>query len=260
MGLAGDPPLRTKALGACLDLTTEGVVDGRDLTPHFPMLLSIWKDVYEQVRPLQQSACKPEWMIDEDYSAIRGPAELLLDLMGYLPIRQVDESLREGLSLIDPRLKFFAALSLLRNLEPVDRLELENIASSKEVRILLWEQLRKMGMESLMPEHWSTPEQLAASEFSRWASHPMELGTPPEEIELMESFPVQVDGGTADVYLFRFREFPKPWEPGEGWMAGIAGPFRDGEAIGSPWSRFEQWDSLSPEEHFLKLRGDVAGR
>ena len=118
MGLAGDPPLRTKALGACLDLTTEGVVDGRDLTPHFPMLLSIWKDVYEQVRPLQQSACKPEWMIDEDYSAIRGPAELLLDLMGYLPIRQVDESLREGLSLIDPRLKFFAALSLLRNLEP----------------------------------------------------------------------------------------------------------------------------------------------
>jgi hypothetical protein len=156
-------------------------------------------------------------------------------------------------------LKLFAALSLLRNLEPVDVSELDKIGASHTVRIVLWEQLRKLDMESLMPEQWSTPEQLAASEFSRWAGHPMELGVPPEEIELMGRFPVKVDGGTGDVYLFRFREFPKPWEPGEGWMAGIAGPMRDGEAIGSSWSRFERWDSQSPEEHFLKLRGDVAG-
>jgi hypothetical protein len=247
MELAEDAALRTGVLGACLDLMTEGVVEGQDLTPYVPALLSIWEDVYEQARPLQQSANKLEWMIDADYSLIRGAAELLLDLMGYLPSRQVDESLREGLSLTDPRLKLFAALSLLRNLEPVDVSELDKIAASHEVRIVLWEQLRKLEMESLMPERWSTPEQLAASEFSRWVSHPMELGVPPEEIELMGTFPVRTGGGTDDVCLFRFREFPKPWEPGEGWMAGIAGPFRDGEAIGSSWSSFERWDSRAAE-------------
>jgi hypothetical protein len=38
-----------------------------------------------------------------------------------------------------------------------------------------------------------------------------------------------------------------------GWLAGIAGPIRDGESIGSAWSSFKRWESMPPEEHFDKL-------
>ena len=253
MELAADPDYQGEALAACLDLCVEGSLTRDDLEPHASTILDSWRAVFEQVKPMQQSALKLDWMLDEDYSGLRNRAGILLDLMGYLPMEVAENPLREAFSLTDPRLKFFAALSLLRNLRPVEPAELESIAASHEIRILLWEELRKMQMESLMPSRWSTPEMLAASEFSRWVSHPMELGAPPEEIEPMGTFAVSTSTGRADVYLFRFREYPKPWEDGAGWMAGIAGPIRDGEFTGSSWSSFDRWNSMAPEEHFAKL-------
>jgi hypothetical protein len=256
--LLDDEKLRIEVLAACLELCTDGALQGEDFEPHLSKLLGLWADVFERAKSMQGSADKMEWKIDPDYSQIRHSAGLMLDLTGNLPIQQVENALRDGLSLTDQRLKMFAALSLLRQLRTVDPAELENIAASHETRIVFLEQLRTMKMEWLMPEAWSSPEMPAASELSRWIAHPMELGTPPEEIELMESFPSKAHGGRVDIYLFRFREFPKPWEPDQGWKAGIAGPFENGESIGSPWSRFESWDSKTPEEHFLELHSDIA--
>jgi hypothetical protein len=113
-------------------------------------------------------------------------------------------------------------------------------------------------MTWIMPERWSTPEQLAASDLVQWAAHPMEMGTPPEEIEHMATYLINFEGEEVAVFLFRFREFPKPWAPSEGWMAGIAGPYTDGERVGNPWSAFAPWDSKSPEEHFKKLIASVS--
>ena len=90
-----------------------------------------------------------------------------------------------------------------------------------------------------MPEQWAVPEELAASELSRWLSHPNELNAYPEEIELMQIYTLPEARGRAEaeVYLSRFREFPKPWEPGERWMAGVAGPYKNGRARQLPWNR-----------------------
>ncbi len=255
--LARDESPRTGVLAACVDLCSEAVIGLADLEPHVSTLLDLWKRVFAQGKPLQKSASQIEWMIDDQYSRIRCDAEWLLDLMGYLPGAEVDIGLRDALAPADPRLKLFAAVSLLRRLEPVDPLELEKIAASNEVRIILWERLQKLNMDSLMPPRWSSPELLAASELSRWVGHPLELGVPPEEVELMGTFQVEIEGRSEDVYLFRFREYPKPWEAGEGWTAGIAGPYWDGQMIGSCWSAFESWDSESPAEHFAKLYASV---
>jgi hypothetical protein len=249
--------LRHEALVACLNLCSEEVIRRQDIDTHAPTILEYWRDAFKRASPMQGLADALDWKIDPDYSEVRLAAGLLLDLMGYFSIQQVESALREGLSLTDQRLKMFAALSLLRQLQVVEPEELEKIAASHEVRILLWEQLRLQNVEWLMPQAWSSPKMLAASELSRWIAHPMELGTPPEEIELMGTFPAMTDAGIADIYLFRFREYPKPWEPGEGWQAGIAGPMSNGEAIGSSWSRFENWDSRTPEEHFKKLYENV---
>jgi hypothetical protein len=255
--IARDEGPRTDALAACVDLCAEAAIGPDDLEPHVSTLLDLWKRVFAQAKPLQKSTSQIEWMIDDQYSNTRCCAEWLLDLMGHVPGGEVDISLRDALSLADPRLKLFAAVSLLRRLTPVDPLELEKIAASNEVRIILWEQLRKLNVESLMPLRWSLPEMLAASDLSRWVSHPLELGVPPEEVELMGTFQVEIEGRPEDVYLFRFREYPKPWEAGEGWKAGIAGPYRDGQAIGSCWSAFESWDCKSPAEHTAKLYASV---
>lgn len=131
---------------------------------------------------------------------------------------------------------------------------IEEVAANPEMRMIFWRQLRALGKESLMPEQWADPVQLAASDLCAWASHPNELGVAPTEVEPMMVFSVESeDGVEEDVYLFRFREYPKPWEPSEGWMAGIAGPIRQGESEDSPWSSFTKWNEMSPEEHFDAL-------
>jgi hypothetical protein len=126
--------------------------------------------------------------------------------------------------------------------EEVDPEQIERVAASLEMRMTFMRRLKNPGMESLMPPEWTEPEALAASDLCNWAAHPNELGEPPEEVELMDAVPIESEDGEEDfVYLFRFREYPKPWEPGEGWMAGIAGPIRDGESQGSLWSSFKRW-------------------
>ncbi len=148
----------------------------------------------EEAKAFQQDPSKIEWMIGDEYQTVRTPLEWLIDLLRYFPGEDVSSVLRESLKLSDPLLKLFAALSLLRRLEPVGATDLELIAASHQTRQKQWNQLRELQMESLMPERWSAPELLAASELVNWASHPMELGVPPEEIELMQKFPVEIDG------------------------------------------------------------------
>jgi len=239
---------------AVLDLCRNSEIPAQELEPHTNRVLALWNQLHARAKSLQRDSPGNEWMLDGEYRKVRALGGVILDLLGCLPGSEVTEALREGVSLVDPRLKMFAVISLLRRLEPVDPAEMERVAASNEVRILLWRELCKLNMTNLMPKEWSTPEKLAASDLVHWAAHPMELGTAPEEIELMLEKPFEDDQGRVfSAYLFRFREYPKPWEPGEGWMAGVAGPFLNGRALASPWSSFERWDSRSPEEHFTEL-------
>ena len=243
---------------ACLELREEEKITSEELVAHVPLVLDIWISVYTEAAPLQQSGPGIEWMLEDEYKDVRALAAVILDLLGYLPGETVGQALRDGLTLVDPRLKLFVVVSLLRRHEIVDPIELELVAASNEVRIILWEKLQELDMRSLMPERWATSEELASSDLIRWAANPMEIGYPPEEIELMNRFPVDIDDEQFEAYLFRFREFPKPSAPSQGWMAGIAGPYCDGERIGRPWSAFKAWDSMSPRDHFVKLFSTVS--
>src|SRR5262249_22679752 len=254
--LAMDSLSRDEAVQALVNLWRGRLATPADVAPFAPTVLKMWHRVSEQVKPFQQETVKVEWMMDEDYGAVSSEAEALLALLGYFPGDEIGRSLRDALSqLTDPDLKMFAILSLLRRHDAVPPEEIETVAASHLVRIYFWEHLQELGMEALMSAEWASPEALAASELSRWLSHPNELGVPPEEIELVDIFAVPTDESeteTEEVYLFRFREYPKPWEPGEGWMAGIAGPYRDGR-VKSPWSSFRRWDSMSPQDHVVML-------
>jgi hypothetical protein len=95
---------------------------------------------------------------------------------------------------------------------------------------------------------------MAEADLVVWLNHPNELGSVPDEMELMASLPVPAAGSEGQRYfLFRYRMRPPHWAAENGWLAGVAGPY----AINGPvlsgasgtFSRFEPYDSKSPEEH-----------
>ena len=224
-----------------------------DLSPHTGEVVELWRAVFARVKPLQRDVATVEWLTHEGYAGVSAEGEALLDLLGYLPGEEVGLHLREALHLTDPFLRLWAALSLLRRSETVPANEIEVLAANPLVRISLWEELRNLGARQLMPARWAAPEALAESALSRWLSYPTELGKYPEEIELVQRFPIEDDAGVVEYgFLFRFRGSVSPLEPGE-WMAGIAGPYRKGEALDSPWSSFRRWDSMTPAEHISLL-------
>jgi len=92
-----------------------------------------------------------------------------------------------------------------------------------------------------------------------WLTHPHELAAAPDEIELMARLSVSPSPGRGEVeyFVFRFRVHPPHWSAKDGWMAGIAGPYK---TTGDPiphgehtFSRFEAYDLRTPEDHVVTI-------
>ncbi len=245
----GERAIPDRVFSLALQLLEQEVLTRADVAPHAQAFLAPWNAMYPSLQAAQRESVSFEWLLEDQYRELRGSAEVLLDVLGYVAGDAAARALNDALEFHDPRLKVFAVLSLLRRGDAVDPAHIEQVAASLEMREIFWRMLTKMNKQSLMPEHWAQPEQLAASDLCHWASHPNELAVPPEEVEVMAEFQIEPEEGDVPdrVFLFRFRAYPKPWEPGEGWMAGIAGP------NDSPWSSFKRWDSMTPDEHFEKL-------
>lgn len=128
------------------------------------------------------------------------------------------------------------------------------------MRNFLYDELVEQKRASLFPPDLITQSSFAESNMVNWLCWGMELGQPPDEIELMKivSTNTETEDGTVDYYLFRFRTHPPHWAAKDGWMAGISGSFpRDGgpytHAGGHTFSCFDPWDIMTPEEHVAKI-------
>src|SRR5262249_29645543 len=205
------------------------------------------------------------WVWDEDYAPLREQGELILDLLGYFPAPGVKEVLREGTRFRDPHLACYAVTSLLRLGDKPANGVIERVAASPEMRGLLFEGLAKQGKQKLFPPRFANQKALAEAEMVRWLAFPTELGRAPDEIELMKvvSEDFGPPDGMMDWYLFRFRTLPPHWSAKDGWMAGVAGPFKRAEeptvtAYGDTFSKFAKWDSQTPGEHVNDVRALMA--
>jgi hypothetical protein len=101
LDLANSDEVRHEALVACLNLYNEDVSRRRDMEVHAPTILEYWRDAFERASPMKRLADTLGRKINPDYSEVRLAAGLFLDLMGYLPIQQIESALPEGLSLAD---------------------------------------------------------------------------------------------------------------------------------------------------------------
>lgn len=132
--------------------------------------------------------------------------------------------------------------------------DLQRFAGDRETRQVLYDALKGHDRLALFPKAFGTPELLAEGALVLWLCHPNELAAPPDEIERMAEVPAPASQGRgARYFVFRFRTKPPHWAAKDGWMAGIAGPY-DGTGplpveLSGTFSRFEAFDSRTPEEH-----------
>lgn len=200
----------------------------------------------------------------EEYESTRLLAGLCIDLAGLLGGHGGEQMVTDALAARDPRLRMFGILSALRTGRPVDAEAVIAAAAQPEVRYWLFVSLDEMGRLDLLPDEYTTQEALAEAEMANWLVFPTELGREPDELELMGTFGVKRGWTEAEVCLFRYRTLGDHWSAGDGWQAGIAGPYERGQPAslpggGATFSRFESWYSATPKEHVETILGVVGG-
>ena len=122
----------------------------------------------------------------------------------------------------------------------------------------LFSKLAELGKAGIFPKEYRSIERIAESDLVRWLTHPNELGSAPDEIELARRVEVQDDEKSGCCFLFRFRIHSPHWAADHGWMAGIAGPFWDDEpepgTSRETFSELTPYDTMTDEEHVKVLK------
>lgn len=147
-----------------------------------------------------------------------------------------------------------------------DAILVRRFAENVETCKVLWETLDAFERLELFPDEFRVWEHLAKADLVFWLCHPNELTTPPDEMELMATVdsPSSTAEKPAQYFVFRYRVNEPHWAAKDGWMAGIAGPY---ETAGDPqphgqatFSRFEAYDSRTPEEHVCVIHEALIGK
>lgn len=143
--------------------------------------------------------------------------------------------------------------------------DLERFAQNRETRKVLYDALEHHNKLHLFPQAYRTFEAMAEADLVVWLCHPNELAAPPDEIELMATVAAPGEEFAGQSYLvFRYRTLPPHWAASDGWLAGVAGPYAMEGPIPSSapgtFSRFEAFDSRTPEDHVRETHQQLAGK
>ncbi len=217
------------------------------------------------------------WRYEEPYVAHRDLLGLLFDVIGTLDSPRLLGVLRTAGDLLDPRLRCFRAISLLRRGVKVPEHELDWIARSPRERFVLFELLSKHKLVDRLPAACREQAALAEGHMVDWLCFGTELGREPDEIELIhrETRPLVTRRELAgrsrngrpsqssrpvDYFFFKYRVTERHWSKKDGWMVGMAGPyFCDEQPTTSPgeltFSRFTKFGKLSLRKHVAEYLG-----
>ena len=134
---------------------------------------------------------------------------------------------------------------------------IDALAASPETRNMLFRALRDLNRANLFPTKYRTVAAIGESDLTMWLLHPNELGAIPDEIEAMKEIVREEDGKRYRFVVLRFRTKPPHWASKNGWMAGVAGPYWEGEEAIEPapgvFSKFEAYESRPAETHFEEI-------
>jgi hypothetical protein len=263
LALASVPHLEGGVYSLCLRYFDTGALVAGSLQAHRSIVMTSWQKHLAELLPAQR-ADGVAWMWQDNYRRHRSLASLLLDLLQYFPSDEVLAELRAAFTqLTDPKLKFYAARSLLLLGQPIRQEDWLPVAASSEMRLRLHRFLVRVNRLDLFPAAYYTQLAFAEADLVDWLTFPSELGCVPDEIELGLELKLTSDGEEFLAYAFRFRTDPPQWAADKGWMAGVTGPYQAAQAptthtLGLTFSCFEAWDSQTPEEHLGDVQGIIA--
>jgi hypothetical protein len=156
------------------------------------------------------------------------------------------------------------ALDAVRAGRPSAAETVAQVAAVAAPRNRLFASLTEMGKQDVFPVAYRSIEKVAESDLVCWLMHPNELGTPPSAVELVRTVPVRDAERAGSVLLFRFRTDPSHWASKRGWMAGVAGPYWDGDetplAAADTFSEMRSFEGMTEEEHVNFLRDALKKR
>lgn len=131
------------------------------------------------------------------------------------------------------------------------------LAETPAARNHLFARLRDVGKSDIFPVSFRSIDKVAESDLARWLMHQNELGAAPSEMELIRTIAVGGDSKIGSLMLFRFRTDPPHWASKSGWMAGVAGPYWDGDEppdfAQATFSELTPFDRLTVEQHLTLL-------
>ncbi len=171
LSFATEPALANDIYHLCLAYCDAKLLSAPTIAPYTRQVLEAYRSAADKVRPAQREV-GIAWMFDDDYAEHRFTAGLLLHLMHHFPGGGVDAELRQALNYRDPRLKHFVVVSLLKRGMDVDPQHVGEVASSSEMRNLLYESLRGIGKQALFPAKYRTQAAFAESDMVQWLTFP----------------------------------------------------------------------------------------
>jgi hypothetical protein len=147
----------------------------------------------------------------------------------------------------DPLLKYHALAYQLKSGNLPELGLVDAVAKSAEMRRKLAGALYEAGRFDLLDEKWRTQEAFAESDMVCWLTYPTELGSVPDQIELLGKLPIlMTEDGECLLYVYRFRVDEPHWAAEDGWMVGWAGPYPVTGPLGYAgvytFSKFKTWD------------------
>lgn len=235
-----------------------------ELSPeHERTLVGILAGDLQMARPLQQSTGLG-WRDAEPYVELRDMIGLLFDVAGHMRSSLLLGELERANGLVDPRLRRFRAISLLRQGREVPQEELEAIARSPRDRFWMFEALEQLKLLHRAPAACRDQQRLAEGHMVDWLCFGTELGREPDEIELIRKETRRQSTGRTifglkrttpvDYYFFRFRVVEEHWSKENGWMVGMAGGYARNEHPttshdGGTFSQFTPFDEKPIEAH-----------
>lgn len=251
----GVAPLTHEVLRIAYRALAKGLVDSDRLRPKLPQIAVYASELRVFLEEHQQDT-GVRWMWTEDYISPRSIGGLVVDVLGRMQDRRVQDEISKWLSMRDPYLLTYAVLSQLRlGGAPLDQI-VNKCASRPETRLILYKHLVELGCAEVFPSEYCTQKHFSEAEMVRWLSFPTELNTVPDEIELMGVLKRRLPGQI--YFLWRFRTLAPGGHAEDGWMAGLSGPYRENdrpsaESPGDTFSSFKKWDEMTPMEHARKI-------
>lgn len=126
--------------------------------------------------------------------------------------------------------------------------EILSLVQNASLRYLVYLMLCEYNRQDLFPAEYLTHEKAAESFLANWLEFPTELGTAPDEIQLVKSVSIN----EMIYYVFKYRTKPPHWAAPNNWMIGVSGPYiAEMPPYDIPlrvFSRFNLVNHISPED------------